>query len=75
MQYQRPHRAFPIIHIICVPTTNLLPELQPPVCVCVCVCVCEKQKPGECCEVASEVMELDKLRLAVMLNWLWLVGG
>lgn len=31
--------------------------------------------PGECWEVASEVMELDRLRLAVMLSWLWLVGG
>lgn len=31
--------------------------------------------PGECCEVAREVMELDRLRLAVMLSWLWLVGG
>lgn len=31
--------------------------------------------PGECCEVASEVIELDRLRLAVMLSWLWLVGG
>lgn len=31
--------------------------------------------PGECWEVASEVMELDRFRLAVMLSWLWLVGG
>ena len=37
--------------------------------------VCECVRPGECCEVASEVMELDRLRLAVMLSWLWLVGG
>lgn len=32
-------------------------------------------RPGECWEVASEVMELDRLRLAVMLSWLWLLGG
>lgn len=25
--------------------------------------------------MASEVMELDRFRLAVMLSWLWLVGG
>lgn len=31
--------------------------------------------PGECCEVARDVMELDRLRLAVMLSWLWTVGG
>lgn len=25
--------------------------------------------------MASEVMEFDRFRLAVMLSWLWLLGG
>lgn len=48
-------------------------------CMCSCVRVCVYTvsviRPGECWEVASEVMELERLRLAVMLSWLWPGGG
>lgn len=39
------------------------------------LCGRARRTPGECCDVASEVIEFDRLRLAVMLSWLWLVGG